>query len=223
MTGRNELLVSPGTPPDKWQLFPHMTGHMLMIGWRLATGRSVDDGVPPEVAPVLALALANLGWVSFFDSSEPIRTPDDQVSPINPPGFSGRVRAAVAGLPKEVYLVSTRRPDLVASAFVASFFSWVMQGQAILISPHDRKPPELDWSQMLSITGGESSALEAAISEWGAEAVVRPGVDGDVAGLLATDEIVTKRAVASLRDAACSHGFDMRILSESEFAEVLAE
>jgi hypothetical protein len=82
---------------------------------------------------------------------------------------------------------------------------------------------ELEWSQMLSITGGESSALEAAICEWGAEAVVRPGVDGDIAGLLATDEIVKKRAVASFRDAAFSHGFDMRILSESEFAEVLAE
>jgi hypothetical protein len=148
---------------------------------------------------------------------------DDQVSPINPPGFSGRVRAAAAGLPKEVYLVSTRRPELVASAFDASFFSWVMEGQAILISPHDRKPPELRWSEMLAITGGESSALEAALSAWGAKAVVRPGVDGDVAGLLATDEIVKEHALASLRDAASSNGFGLRVLTDSDFAEALAK
>jgi hypothetical protein len=223
MTGRNELLVSKGIPADKWKLFPHMTGHALMIGWRLVSGRSVDDGVPPEVAPVLAHALTDLGWVSFFEGSEPDPTPDDRVSPINPPGFAGRVRAAAAGLPKEVYLVSTQRPELVASAFDASFFSWVMQGQAILISPHERKPPELDWSQMMSITGGETSALEAALSAWGAKAVVRPGVDGDVAGLLATDEIVEERALVCLRHAASSHGFALRVLTESEFSEALAE
>lgn len=223
MTGRNELLVSPSIPPDKWRLFPHMTGHVLMIGWRLASGRSVDDGVPPEVAPVLAHALTDLGWVSFFEGSQPSRTPDDRVSPINPPGFAGRVRAAAAGLPNEVYLVSTRRPELVASAFDATYFSWVMQGQAILISPHDCKPPNLEWSQMMSITGGETSALEAALSAWGAKAVIRPGVDGDVAGLLAADEIVKERAVASLRHAASSHGFGLRVLTESEFSEALAE
>jgi hypothetical protein len=98
-----------------------------------------------------------------------------------------------------------------------------MQGQTILISPHDRKPPELAWSQMMSITGGETSAPEAALSAWGTEAVVRPGVDGDVAGLLATDEIVKERAVASLRHAASSHGFALRVLTESEFSEALAE
>jgi hypothetical protein len=223
MTGRNELLVSPGTPPDKWKLFPHMTGPMLMIGWRLAGGRSVDDGVPPEVAPVLAHALTNLGWVSFFEGAEPTRTPDDQVSPINPSGFSGRLKAAAGGLPKEVYLVSTRRAGLAASAFDASFFSWVMQGQAILISPPDRKPPELEWSQMMSITGGESSAFEAALSAWGANALIRPGVDGDVVGLLAADEVVKERALACLRDAASSHGFGLQVLTESEFSEALAD
>lgn len=223
MTGRNELLVSPGIPPDKWRLFPGMAGHVLMIGWRLAGGRTVDDGVPPEVAPVLARALTDLGWVSFFEGSAPNRTLDDRVSPINPPGFAGKVRAAAAGLPSEVYLVSTRRPELVASAFDASYFSWVMQGQAILISPPDRKPPELDWSQMMSITGGETSALEAALSAWGANAVVRPGVDGDVAGLLVTDEIARERALSSLRHAAASHGFGLRVLTESEFSDALAE
>jgi hypothetical protein len=223
MTGSNELLVSPGIPPDKWKLFPPMTGPMLMIGWRLAGGRSVDDGVPPEVAPVLAHALTNLGWVSFFEGSDPNRTPDDQVRPIKPPGFSGRLKAAAAGLPKEVYLVSTRRPGLAASAFDASFFSWVMQGQAILISPHGRTPPEIEWSQMMSITGGESSALEAALSAWGANAVIRPGVDGDVVGLLAADEVVKERALACLRDAASSHGFGLRVLPENEFSEALAE
>src|SRR6187431_2040044 len=199
MTARNELLVSSGIPSAHWQLFPEATGPILMIGWRLATGRSVDDGVPPEVALVLARVLTSLGWVSFFEGSDPTRATDDQVDAISSTGIGDRVRAAVAGLPKKVYVVSTRRPELAAAAFDASVFSWVMQGQAILISPCDRKPPALEWTQMLAITGGDKSALEAAVSEWGAEAVVRPGVDGDVAGLLAANESVRERALASIR------------------------
>jgi hypothetical protein len=223
VTGRSELLVSPGVPSAKWELFPRITGHMLMLGWRLPTGRSVDDGVPSEVALVLARALTSLGWVSFFEGSEPSRSPDDHVSRIRSTGLGERIRAVAAGLPKQTYLVSTRRPELAASAFEASFFSWVMQGQAILISPHDCKPPVLEWGQMLSITGGEKSAFEAALSAWGAEAVLRPGVDGAVVGLLAANEGVKERALASIKDAASNNGFDVRTLAEDEFAEALAD
>lgn len=222
MTGRNELLVIPRMPSEKWQLSPLATDHVLTIGWRLATGRSVDDGVPREVAPVLARALTNLGRVSFFEGSEPDRAGDDQVSAIEPTGFGGKVGAAAAGLPKKVYLVCTRRPELVATAFEAGFFSWLMQGQTLLISPDDRGPPVLDWTQMLSLTGGEDFALKAALSVWGAEVVVRPGVDGAVAGLAAASEIVKERALASIRDAAANHGCDVRVLTESEFEEALA-
>ena len=222
MTRSNELLVSAGMPSDKWQLPPVATKDILMIGWRLATGRSVDDGVPPEVAPILAHALTSLGWVSFFEGSNPNGALDDRVSRIMPSGFGGRVKAAVAGLPKEVHLVSTRRPELVTSAFDASFFSWVLQGQAILISPDDRGPPVLDWAQMLSLTGGEGSALSASLSVWGASAVVRPGVDGAVAGFVAASGVVKERALASIREAAASQGFDVRLLTEGEFEEALA-
>jgi hypothetical protein len=49
------------------------------------------------------------------------------------------------------------------------------------------------------------------------------GVDGDVVGLVAATEQVKQRALASIRVAALSAGFEVRDVNEEEFAEVLSD
>lgn len=223
MTRRHELLVSPLTSHAKWQLSLPERAPRWLIGWRLASGRSVDDGVPPVVAAVLARALTDLGWVSFFEGSPPRGALGDRVHPIEPAGILGRIGAAVAGFPRAVWWVSTRRPELAASAFDADYFFWHTQGQAVVVSPGDREPPLFDWARMRALTGGEEAALAAALSAWGALAIVRPGVDGALAGLVAASEIVREHALASLRGAAASLDVELRVLSERELEEALSD
>ena len=60
------------------------------------------------------------------------------------------------------------------------------------------------------------------LREAGVESILRPGVDGSVAGLLCTSLVVRGEVEESIRRAAADFGMACRILSEDAFAESLA-
>jgi hypothetical protein len=220
MSRGDELLVTSKPQLPQWQLPRESTGYQTMIGWHVASGRGVEDGVPAEVAQVLLRAFTKVGWVSFFDAAERGASADTQVVCLEP-GIGGRLRASLASLPRTVFLVSTRRWDVAVSAFDAEMFSWSLQGQALLVSGVDVSRPRVAWDEMMLITGRESTITAEMLGSMKVDAIVFPGVDGDVAGLLSVDAHVEAHILQELRAEGEAAGFAWRDLPEDEFAEAL--
>lgn len=220
MSRGDELLVTHEPKLLQWQLPQQSTGYLTVIGWHAAGGRSVDDGVPANVAQTLLRAFTTSGWVSFFDASEPAELSDTRVARLEP-GMGGRLRASLAHFPHKVFLISTRRWDVGMSAFDASMFSWNMLGQALLISDAEAPIPAVGWDEMMSITGREEPITAQMLSAWNLDAIVFPGVDGDVAGLISASALIEDRILENLRAEGEGADFTWRTLAENEFAEAL--
>jgi hypothetical protein len=221
MNSPDTLVVAFRPTSAKWQLPTSATGQLVMLGWHLAGGRGVDGGVPPNVAGVLTRALTRSAWLSFFDPAEPTESVDVHVKRLEPSGLGAKVRAKTDGLPQAVYLVSTRRPEVAQFAFDASLFSWEMQGQVLFLSPPQRPTPQLEWTDMLSITGRESPITCDVLRNIGVDALVFPGVDGDIAGVVSATSAAEERILTDLRAEAEAAGFAWRIVPEDDFIQVL--
>jgi hypothetical protein len=221
MSSPDTLIVASRPTSAKWQLPTSATGQLAMVGWHLALGRGVDGGVPPNVAGVLTRALTRSAWVSFFDAAEPTGSLDAHVKRLEPSGLGAKVRAKADRLPRAVYLISTRRPEIVQWAFDADMFSWEMQGQVLFLSALQRPSPQLNWTAMLSITGRELPITCDLLRGIGVEALVFPGVDGDVAGVVSATSAAEERILADLRAEAEAAGFTWRMVAEDDFIHAL--
>jgi hypothetical protein len=221
MNSPDTLVVAFRPTSAKWQLPTSATGQLAMVGWHLAGGRGVDGGVPPTVAGVLTRALTRSACLSFLDSKEPTESVDVYVKRLEASGLGAKVRAMADGLPRAVYLISTRRPEIAQSAFDASLFSWETQGQVLFLSSPLRPSPQLEWIDMLSITGRESPITCDVLRGIGVDALVFPGVDGDVAGVVSATSAAEARILTDLRAEAEAAGFAWRMVPEDDFIQVL--
>jgi hypothetical protein len=216
MSQGDEFLVTSKPKLQQWQLPQQSTDCVTMIGWHAAAG----SGVPANVAQILLRAFTTTGWVSFFDASEPAELSDTRVARLEA-GIGGRLRASLARFPHEIFLISTRRWDVGVSAFDASIFSWSMLGQALLISDGEAPTAAVGWDEAMVITGREEPITAQMLSAWNLDAIVFPGVDGDVAGLISASAPIEERILEDLRAEAEAADFTWRTLAENEFAEAL--
>jgi hypothetical protein len=186
-----------------------------MLGWHLAAAGGRKGGVPAAVAALLLRGLAESGWVSFFAASAPAASAEVRVSRIDAPSIGGQARAGVVGLPRDVYLVSTRQPRAAEAAFGASLFSWAAQGQMLLLWSEAGPPPALGGLDMETLTATGSPGVASL------EAILLPGADGDVAALVSKSEPIEKALLMSLRAEAENAQFGWRVLSEDEFSKAM--
>jgi hypothetical protein len=92
----------------------------------------------------------------------------------------------VKGMPVHLGLMSTRRPETAMRLFDDAAFPWWMQGQGVLLSVPDAPPPAIEEALLLALFGEQWTRHAASLLPLGIEGVVRPGVDGDVAGKVMT-------------------------------------
>ena len=116
-------------------------------------------------------------------------------------------------------VTATRQPDVAVRAFEDPGFPWWLQAQALLLSDPAADPPNIDEPTLLALLAEDWVARAAALETKGVQGVVRPGVDGDVAGLLALSDSFDVRLIASLEREARQAGMDMAIVSESALGE----
>jgi hypothetical protein len=211
----------------QWQLgpLPPATGRFTLLGWNQATEQN-DAGVPAEVAQVLARALTSGSRVTFPCSFvKPLATSawspldDDLVRVLTVKGFGGRIVAKLRGTPPDITLMSTRRPETAVRAFDDAAFPWWLQGQVVLLSTRDARPPDIDEEMLLALFEEEWTKHGAALAPLGIEGVLRPGVDGDVAGLLSLTDAFEQVLLAALERETRDARLDWALLSESEFAQ----
>lgn len=219
------MFVCQDARGSRWQLgpLPPRTGRLTLIGWK-EPGEQTDAGVPEAVAPVLGRALTSVARVTFPSSNathpataEWLPSNGNLVRALTVSGFAGRIAAKWNGTPTDITLMSTRHPEAAMRLFDDAEFPWWMQGQVALLSSPDRPPPNIETAPLLALFGEEWSEHAASLAEAGVTGVVRPGVDGDVAGLLSSTEEVEQMVLSALESEARGAGFDWAVLSESAF------
>jgi len=196
---------------------------LTLITWSQAP-EGHDAGVPEEVARVLARALTSVARVTFPCSSvKPVATSgwspmdDDLIRVLTGKGFGERIVARLKGKPRDITLTSTRRPETAMRLFDDPGFPWWMQGQVALLSGLDAPPPDIDEETLLALFEEDWTRRAASLAP-GMEAILRPGVDGDVAGLLSLTDGFEQVVLAALESETRRVGFDWALLPEEAFA-----
>ena len=189
-----------------WQLgaLPPSIGRMMLVGWK-KDPEPVDGGVPEDVAPLLARAFTSIGRVTFLSSA---------------------VHAATAGgwwplkrAPGPAELTSTTDPQTLMQAFDDAAHPWSMQGQVLLISAPSVPSPEIDRKHLRALLENDWSGAADVLSPPGVIAVLRPGVDGDLAGLLTLTADVERTSLAALEAETRRASFDWSVLTDDAFSE----
>lgn len=181
-----------------------------LVGWDLADD-AVDAGPDAAVAGLWSRALAGCARTTFPCSSWPgPATADAAWTEVD----GDAVRHAEAGWrarlggTARLALCSTRREASVRRLFDDAQLAWGRQAQVALLSAPGSPPPDLGVAEVLALMDAGGLRDAAALRGVGVEAVLRPGVDGDVAGLLAIDGGRVERLLAALQTEAARAGFD---------------
>lgn len=202
---RTSIFVCLEPRRAEWQLgaLPPATGRMMLIGWR-EEPLPVDGGVPPQVAAAIARALTSIGRITFLSSA---------------------VHASAGGWspfkrgPGSADLTSTTDPATVAQAFDAAEHPWWMQGQVLLVSAPGAVPADLERSQLLALLENNWNEAADALAPFGVIGVLRPGVDGDLAGLLTLTADAERASLAALERESRLASFDWSVVTEAAFAD----
>jgi hypothetical protein len=217
------LLVCRDARAAHWQLgpLPPARGRLTLVAWsQRATTR--DSGVPRDVAGILAHSWTSLARVTFPSSPIGITateawSPSDVglIRALAAQGTLERTLAYVRGAPVGATLISTRQADIATRVFEDAGFPWWLQGQAVLLSDPDADPPDIDEPNLLALFEDDWADRAATLAGIGVLGVVRPGVDGDVAGLLALSGAFDTRLLQSLEREARRAGMTCAIVPET--------
>lgn len=199
----------------------------MLLGWN-APSKSIDSGVPEAVRAVLAGALTSIARVSFPVSEVPRRisktemnSDEDQVRLLGTGGPIERAAARLKRMPSSITLLSTRSQKTAAKLFEDAGYPWRLQGQVALLSAPDAAPPEVDRQTLLSLMSDDWATHGVQLRSIGVVGVLRPGVDGDVAGVLSLTREFKKILLEALAHQAKLENFDWLLLDEKNFVDKL--
>lgn len=225
------LFITHDMPGPQWQLALPSSG----LGTFALTGWNSDDpdgGVPGQVVEVLARSLSRFGRATFpcarasaTDSPGWQRQDSDFVARYRIGSILGRVPARLAARgPVDLALLSTTSEQAIRGLFDDPDYPWWNQAQFVLMSPADAPPPDFDRiafdpAMLFERDWSEEFARSQPL---GVQAILRPGVDGDVAGLLYASPAIRDRFEAILSACADESGTSLKHVSEAEFIAALA-
>jgi hypothetical protein len=225
------LFITHDAPRPQWQLgSPSATpGAFALLGW---SSDERDGGVPERIVDVLARSLATFGRVTFACSTLSTagapgwqRQGDDFVARHATRSPLGRMAAQFsARAPVDLMLLSTTSEQTVRRLFDDPGYPWWNQGQFVLVSPAGATAPDFDkiGFNPATLFGRDCSENFGLLQPLGVQAMLYPGVDGDVAGLLCASTEIRDRFETILSHHAQASGVSLQTVSEPEFVERLA-
>lgn len=218
------LLVSTSSQSAQWQLTGILgTSTSVLCGWQQAPP-SVEGGIPNEVAEVISKSMCRDARVSFlFNDADDIAKAHSNGKYSIQPIAASTMKAMWSGTPSRAVVVTSNDPKVVNSLFDASYFNWSLQGQIVFLSSLSEPVPDLkDVLSCASQKKYEDVPLKA-IDEFSLSGIMRPGVDGDVAGFLFRTVSDKESFLRVLREEAESNGMQFKICNEAEFMDSLAD
>lgn len=227
---RNAIFICDNPVEPFWQLGEISTGggNFVLLGWRTYP-KPVDDGMPDAVAKVLASVMTSLSQVIFL-SSDLAQTDaanewksfgDKAVCVLIEPNPLKRLAAVLSGRAADIALVATRTTQEVEQFLDESM--WSLQTQMVLLSEPERALPAIDWQTLLSLYGDDWIRHASRLQSIGVQSVLRPGVDGCVAGILFLTDAFRQMFLEILENQSRAAGFGWKVLSEDDFASSLVD
>lgn len=218
---RRSLRVCPDVREPQWGLgaLPPSRGRVALIGWSQLPDQP-DAGVPDDVAGLLARALTSAARISSLASGQGVAPTglwlpcDGNLVRAFPRPLATRFIARWRGDPVRLALLSTLRPESVRRMLDDPAFPWWMQGQVLLLSAPGAPPPVVDEGALLALLGDRWTEEAPRLATAGVAAILRPGVDGDVAGLLAQGDAFERQILGALEHEARLAGVDYEVLPE---------
>src|SRR5688500_18295925 len=131
---KTTILLCRNPHGSNWQLgpLPLTDGQAALIGWKQIPD-PVDEGVPIDVAMVMALAFTSVARVTFLCTSESngvttswMQLDEEFVRAMRKPGLAGGISRLIDRIPPDAALMSTRRPETVLRLFDDAAFPWWM-------------------------------------------------------------------------------------------------
>lgn len=174
-----------------WQLGPLPPPHGRFTLLTWTTEEEEDNGVPARVAHALARAWTGIARLTCLSSHSATK------------------------------VIETRDANVAVRLFDDPEFPWWLQGQAVLLSRADAESPDIDQRTIVTLLHDDWARRAATLATRGIEAVVRPGVDGDVAGIFSLSEAFDEQLLASLKREAHQDGITFSVVSEAALLEPL--
>ena len=211
-----------------WQLGPldHAPQSLLILGWS-STGEHLDGGISPLAARILTRSLTECARVTFACSTLAVKEAGDEWTRIGndyvrrlTDDRGARRLISADKLPKRATLVSTRDPATLVRAFDDGGFPWWLQGQVMLLSnPTAQRPPDFRFRAVRQLT--DDRWLEEATSIPGLTGVLRPGVDGAMAGIQTLNAGLRALLLDAFESQSQAAGVSFEIVDEATFIECL--
>ena len=224
------MLACRNARDARWQLgdVPAGGDGWTLFGWRQQPS-ATDAGIPAEVAAALADALSSVARVTFPCSTERVSPTGDwvprgvhHVRTLAAEGVADIIRSKLKHEPRDLVLLSTRDAAAIVRLFEDVEYPWWLQGTLVLLSDPESPPPDVDRQQFVALLRGGPSADDLQLVNAAVSAVLRPGVDGDVAGLLSRDATFVERFVGAAGRACSARGIAWSVVTEQEFTAGLA-
>ena len=225
-----ELLVCHDIRAAHWKLgpLPPTYGNLSLLGWS-QTPPAWNAGVPFEIQCVLSQALTAETKVAFPSVVNDVR--NNQLKPCegNDLQFLRHktiwysIKAALFNRRSCDALIITQRPALVCRLFNDAGYPWHLQGHVVLLFAKDADLPLIDHRIICNLCGDNWSRAAYTMVDAGLLGVLRPGVDGDVAGLLALDKDFQNRFFQILRQQAEYSSIPCTIVDETILQDRLRE
>jgi hypothetical protein len=223
------IFITHDAPGPQWQLGSPGLEAFALIGWG---SDEVEGGVPERVVNVLARSLAASGRVTFACSTTSATDApgwqvegSDLVARYRTRSVLGRMAAQFsARAPVDLVLVSTTAERTVRRLFNDAGYPWWNQAQFALISSASAPSPDFDKFAFdpAKLLQSEWPQSLGDLQPLGVQAILRPGVDGDVAGLSCASREIRDRFEAILSRSAEEFGMSLRYVSETEFAGAIS-
>lgn len=166
------LLICENPLSSDWQLglLPPRQGTLELLGWACREP-GLEGGVPQPVQQLLARVWVGMARLDHLSQDDTQRR-----------GWARVFPSALRG-PASTQWFNCVDPSQTQALFHDSGCSWSRQGQALLLSEAHAPKPRLESVALDVLLSDDWWQLAPPLRAAGVEAVVRPGVDGAVAGL----------------------------------------
>ncbi len=228
---RNAILTCLNPVEEFWQLGNLFLANdnFVLIGWQVFPS-PFDEGMPETVGKILTQVMISFGNVLFLNSNTSADTEnewkyyDDKATLfLKEPNPLKRFMGTLSGRSEDLTLLATRKPQTVERLFDDGKYPWWLQGQIVFVSDQEQILPRIDRETLLCFFEDDWLQQVGRLQDLNIECVLRPGVDGDVAGILFLTEDFRHTFLEVLESQSRAAGFDWEVLPESDFASSLAD
>jgi hypothetical protein len=222
MTPSTIYLCERPTDP-RWELgsAAASTQRVLLIGWSRSV-QLTEAGVPPIVSRVISHALVSAGHVAFLsNASDAHATAACEFQSLAKDNWPMRLGQWLHVTPRSAGWVITRDALTAATLFDCDAFDWRLKAQVALLVRSPMVLQDLGWDAVRDLAGDTWTDAAANLAAVGVEAVLRPGVDGDVAALWTAAPATGVTLRDAMAQAAVQLGAVLEECSEAQLLDLM--